>query len=209
MKKNTPLEKARIYLMEVQKGTSKVKARELAGYSKSTRERDILNSKAYKKALEELDVGKGRKNGETTKAQKYLEKRVEGKTKKDAALEAGYSKSTAENAKEKIESTQEFQDARGNLLESMDKAGITNDVIAQRLYLMLMQREQRMYNGKMIVEKEVDVSAANAALDKILRILGSFAPKKVEGRVVHDLSNIKALPERELDNVLSQMIKGS
>jgi len=44
----------------------------------------------------------------TTKAQKYALGRSQGKTKKQAALEAGYSKSTAENAKQKIENTQKF-----------------------------------------------------------------------------------------------------
>ncbi len=129
-----------------------------------------------------------------------------GKTKKTAAIEAGYSVSTALKAKEKIESTQEFECHKGVIWGEMQKQGITMELIVQRLKQLLEKQESYFYQGKDIIGTQPDPRAVGKALDMIFKILGVYAPVKIETKKKQDLSNVRAMSERELDEVLSEML---
>jgi phage terminase small subunit len=64
------------------------------------------------------------------KQRKYVAGLVAGKSKKQAALEAGYAPSTAENAKQKIDRRPGVQELFQDLLED---AGVTDKLLAQRI----------------------------------------------------------------------------
>lgn len=81
----------------------------------------------------------------TPRQRKYLKGLTQGKTKKAAALEAGYSESTADNAKAQIE------DHVGEplILEAFKKAGLTEDSIA-RVCKDAMKASRVVFEGKKV-----------------------------------------------------------
>jgi len=63
----------------------------------------------------------------------YLENRAQGMTKRRAALVAGYSQHTADNAAVMIEDRAGTRIASANMKEAMAKAGLTSDILLQTL----------------------------------------------------------------------------
>ena len=80
---------------------------------------------------------KGRKRSDSSRAREgsrrqcqYVQGIFAGKTKRQAALDAGYSRATADNARQKIESSPAV---RVLFKEILERAGITDAVLAQRI----------------------------------------------------------------------------
>jgi len=72
---------------------------------------------------------KGRKRSVSALARKYVTGILSGKTKKQAALDAGYAPSTADNAKQKIERPA----VRELFTDVLEKAGATDEKLAKRI----------------------------------------------------------------------------
>src|SRR2546429_9776606 len=67
----------------------------------------------------------------TVKQRRYVAGRIAGKSKKQSAIDAGFAASTAANAKQKIDDKPGVQTLFAELLEH---AGVTNPLLAQRIF---------------------------------------------------------------------------
>lgn len=181
--RTTP-EKIKLYIKYIKEGFTKGEAKVRAGYNKTTKTVDIEKTQTYREEVARL--------AELDKIEKHND---------------GIQDDTGKEAEEILAQLKTAQSAKANLMVAMHNQGITNETIARRLYDLLMARKERYYNGQKVVESEVDPNAVRNALDMIFKILGSYAPVKVDTRVEHDLSKIEELPEKELDDILRGMLK--
>jgi len=113
---------------------------------------------------------------------------LEGKTKKRAAQDAGYAKSTAENAKEKIESTPAVQSMFVTLLE---QAGVSDALLAQRIKEGLSATDVKTANfeGKISdVEAFVAYAERRSMVELVLKLKGHLIDK-------HELRMTRTLEE--------------
>jgi hypothetical protein len=88
------------------------------------------------------------------KKQTYVEGRLEGKSKRQAALDAGYSTSMADHAAQKIE-TPDVKEAFAALIRST----ISADEVAQTLRAGLQATESKFFAEKGVVQDQRDVVA--------------------------------------------------
>jgi len=113
---------------------------------------------------------------------------VAGATKKEAALEAGYAPSTAENAKAKIEERPAVQALFTQILEL---AGVTDKLLARRVYqgLHAMQTKTASHQG-VIVDRVhlVDFAERREMTELSLKLRGHLIEK-------HELRMVKTLEE--------------
>lgn len=112
----------------------------------------------------------------TSKQVSFAGNLATGMAKKDAALKAGYSASTAENTKE-IEKAIGFQQAQKSILSAMQRQGINDEKVVQRLYAMLMATHKVLSNGKVIEIDNVHPTAVAKALDIIFKLRGDYTIK--------------------------------
>ena len=150
-------------------------------------------------------VGECRGN-EINRTSLYLLGLSQGKTKRKAALDAGFSASSANNPAHSIESTEKFKNAQGVFSRALIKHGITIDSICKALAEMLKKRTAATGFGKEYIGTQIDSASAKMAIDIVAKILGWYAPEKEKKAVVADLRDIKALTERELDEELRKMM---
>jgi len=125
----------------------------------------------------------GRKKAKTRKPtvrqRKYVKGLVEGKSMTQAARDAGYSETTALNAKEKIESKPAVQNL---FVQLMETAGITDEKLAQRLAEGLDAEETKFFQKDGIVMDSRDVIAygeRRAHLEIALKLKGHLTDKAV------------------------------
>lgn len=100
----------------------------------------------------------------TVQDRKYVAGRIAGKTKKQAALDAGYALSTAENTKQKLDKKPAVQRL---FKETLDAAGITDDAMARRLKESLDAMETKFWAKDGKVEEERNVVAHDVRLKAI------------------------------------------
>ena len=159
-------------------------------------------------------VGKGRIfdriRAMTTKVQKYTKGLSQGKTKKQAALDAGYSKSTAENAKQKIEGTKQFENFRGELQTAFVDEGISPKSIVCVLKTLIHKKQSIFRQGREIVGEQPDAQASLKAIHLCFKILGVYdapRPQKTFNRV--DFDKIEAYPPEEIRKILMDLLRTS
>lgn len=124
----------------------------------------------------------------SAKQRQYVRGRLQGKTKTAAALEAGYSASTANKAKEKIDSSPAVKKLFTEMLEA---AGITDSKLAQRLSEALDAIETKFWSSEGEVSDERDVVAHGIrlqALELLLKLKGHLIDK-------HELRMVRTLEE--------------
>lgn len=136
---------------------------------------------------------------------KYFTGLVEGKIKSQAALDAGFTESSARNPAHNIERFSEFQNAKAEFSKEMQKQGITIDSMTSALKEMLDRRSSVFVAGKEKIGKQIDATSANMAINSISRILGLYSPEK-KAVIVADLREVEGMDERELDEELKKMI---
>lgn len=131
----------------------------------------------------------GRKMGEprgklTTRQRGFLEGKLAGQTDMRAALDAGYSESTARNAQQKILGRPSVARKFAEILEA---AGISDERLAQRLAEGLDAREVKFFQheGKVISKRTVvDYSQRGRHLEIALKLKGHLISKhEVTGRL--------------------------
>jgi hypothetical protein len=113
----------------------------------------------------------------SVKQRHYVKGRIAGKSKKQAALEAGYAKSTAENTKQKIDKKPEVQKLFEELLE---EAGVSNPLLARRIYQGLHAMETKLYANKGIVldrRNLVSFAERREMLELALKVKGLLVDK--------------------------------
>jgi len=144
----------------------------------------------------------------TTKAQKYALGRSQGKTKKQAALEAGYSKSTAENAKQKIENTQKFIDFNSELRNTFF-AEVSPELIVRGMKELLEKRDSKFIRGREVIGTQPDTKAVSSALNFFFRLLeiDTPSPRKKEQPKPVDWDNVQAMSRAELRKTLNDLLK--
>lgn len=170
--------------------------------------RKIEPKEALQKAILEVvktgeHLGKTRK-GEINKTSLYLIGLLQGKNKKTAALDAGYSMACANTPAAAIESTDQFKQAREAFMSEMVTQGITIGSITEALVEMLEKRESSLASGRAVVGTQIDAGSAKMAIDAISKLLGLNAPEK-KLVVVADLRDVKELSEQELDEELRKL----
>jgi len=150
-------------------------------------------------------IGKHRA-GEINRTTIYLIGLLQGKNKKTAALDAGFSPSTANNPAHIIESTDQFKNAKEAFSTEMIAQGITIESITGALAEMLERRSSTFCWGKEQKGTQIDPTSAKMAIDSISKILGLNAPEK-KLVVVADLRDVQELTNAELDEELRNMIQ--
>lgn len=143
--------------------------------------------------------------GELNRASLYLIGLLQGKTKYQSALDAGYEKGSAVTPKSSIEGSQQFQNAKEAFALEMTRQGITIETITGALKEMMERRNSTFFYGKERKGEQIDATSAGMAIDRITRILGLNAPEK-KTIVVADLRDVTELSEQELDDKLRTMI---
>ena len=155
------------------------------------------------------------------KQAKYINNRKAGKSKKESALAAGYSKSTANSVKNNIE-----KGIIGPLNQAMDEAGISDKFIAEGLKeLASAKRDRVIYrrtraatidgSGKKVTKsvetteiKEVpDHIARSRGLELIGKYKGAFI-QKVEHSGTIDNPEVSSLSNKDLKSIFTIMKKG-
>ena len=115
--------------------------------------------------------------------------KLAGKRKKQAALEAGYSENTARRTKEKIEESKAVKELFTALME---KAGISDGLLARRLYQGLFARETKTaaHEGKITDRANlVAFGERREMLELVLKLKGHLIDKR-ELRMVRTLEDI-------------------
>lgn len=119
-----------------------------------------------------------------TRQRRYVKGIVDGKSKAQAARDAGYAESVALKAGDKIESKPAVQSAFRELLE---KAGITDEKLAKRLNEGLDAKETKFFQHQgLVISKRtvVDHGARKNYLDTVLKLKGHLVEKhEIIGKV--------------------------
>ncbi len=140
---------------------------------------------------------------QTTKSRKYKPSKVEkyiaglqtGKNKKEAALEAGYSESTARNPKHIIEGGIAYKTAQEKFKDYLGEDKIWG-LIAERLLDCLKKNETQFYkdkegNPREFIGSKPDSRAVNRAVMHIAKLTGFYNEEQREVLVSkNDLSHL-------------------
>jgi hypothetical protein len=122
---------------------------------------------------------KKKKHSLTPRQAKFLKELAKGKTQKDAALAAGYSKSSPRQA-----ATQALEQIRMTMPEALERAGLTAPVLIDKYLRPLMNAHETkfaQYEGTFTDSRKVKAWGARATgLDMALRIGGHYAADKAE-----------------------------
>ena len=146
------------------------------------------------------NIGKPLKYAPPNRTQKYIQGISEGRSKKQSALDAGYAKSVAENAKSLIEDTKLYQTEIERLKGCLGGSDYYLDVIAKRLLELLMKNETVLYRDNEDVMREFtgsqpDPFDVGRAVDLIAKLTGLYAPSQIalldRDADVSNLSNIE------------------
>lgn len=124
--------------------------------------------------------------GLNLRQRKYVEGIVDGKTKKQAAVEAGYSTSTAENAAAIIEGP----DVRA-AFEKLIRRNVDPNKIVQRLTEGLDASETKFFqhNGRVIETREVVDYARRREYIALAAKLGGYHVDKAEVAIAETMEN--------------------
>ena len=119
----------------------------------------------------------------TPQKRKYIKERLSGKSKRQAALDAGYTAYTAHNAY-----TIETPAVKAMLQAAMRRAGITDDLLAKRMRDGLDATEPRsVRNGKKIEVRDVVAWAERREMVKLIGTFNDTLVEKVELGVSSEL----------------------
>jgi len=123
----------------------------------------------------------------TPKQRKYVKGVVEGKSKKQAALDAGYTESMAQKPKDKIETPA----VKAAFTELLEQAGVTDELLAQRIFEGLNAMESKFWQPRGVVA--VKDAEGNEALsvdgsELIRRDLVSFSERRAMVEVILKLT---------------------
>lgn len=124
----------------------------------------------------------------TVRQAKYLKALPTSKTKKEAAMKAGYTEETADNAKQKIEAMV----GKSRMREAFEKAGITDERIAKTVrQAMKAKKALVVHTGKdsSMVHETPDYSTRIKAADLAGKFRGDFVEKiehsgEIAGQVI-------------------------
>jgi len=129
--------------------------------------------------------GKRKAPDANPRQRQYVAGRLAGKSKKQAALDAGYGATTARHPKDKIERKPAVQ---GLFQELLEEAGVTNAVLARRLRDGLdasVVHHETKYSQR---EVHVDFSERREMSELVLRVKGLLIDK-------HQVQMVKTLEE--------------
>jgi len=126
------------------------------------------------KTLENVAIGK-------TKLNRYVDNLITGMSKKDAAINAGYSPKTAHNPKINLDKR-----VMGPLAIAMEKAGIDDNVIAERLRNAMFKQTEKAITKHAIVKKKNPKTGKYETVQN-----GTFTEIKIIDDMKSQLSAIK------------------
>ena len=124
----------------------------------------------------------------TVKQRKYVQGLVAGKSKKRAAIDAGYAESVGHNAKQKLDAKPGVQKLFTHLLA---EAGATDELLAQRIFEGLNAWETKFatFEGEITDSDEViSFSERREMAELVLKLKGYLIEK-------HELRMVKTLEE--------------
>ena len=140
------------------------------------------------------------------KIEKYVEGLAHGKSKKQAALSAGYASTTSRNAGQKIESTQAFKNAIGRL-----KVEIGNRVDLMSLLATNLIAGLQSTKGCFVKDDDGEVSYFKTEeldnkmflehLKELSKLFGWYKPQQVEISKSNDFSHLSA---EELHKIIEE-----
>ena len=130
---------------------------------------------------------KKRRNRElSTRQKKYVEARLEGQSKTDAAITAGYSAKNAGQSGYQVEKA-----IAGRMRELMDDVGLTDRLLIEKHLIPLLDATETKFfpwrkvtkhkTEQIIDEREVAALGTQIqALDMAFRLRGDYAPKHID-----------------------------
>ena len=130
---------------------------------------------------------KKRRNRElSTRQKKYVEARLEGQSKTDAAITAGYSAKNAGQSGYQVEKA-----SAGRMREPMDDVGLTARLLIEKHLIPLLDAKETKFfpwrkvtkhkTEQIIDEREVAALGTQIqALDMAFRLRGDYAPKQID-----------------------------
>ena len=124
---------------------------------------------------------KKRERKPTTRQRKYVKNRMEGKSGVSAAIDAGYSETTAHNATERIDSAPAV---KALFRVALEKAGVTDELLARRVNQELYAMETKLahFKGRFIDRVHlVDWGRRHAAVELALKLRGDLTEKVQHG----------------------------
>ena len=122
----------------------------------------------------------------TAKIDRYIQNKINGMNKKDAAIKAGYSPSCANAAKGRIESTEAYQRAVDKYISESRLYEALNDGLSATTTKIATN------NGEITDEKEYpDYNARCKYVDIALRLRGDYEATK-QDVTVSDISLVKS-----------------
>jgi len=142
-----------------------------------------------KASLKSPDSGAARgprsERSPSVKQRRYVEGRVAGKSKRKAALDAGYSQAVADNTKDKLDEKPAVKRLFATL---MTQAGATDELLAQRIYEGLHAKS--VMRETLHAEREVlvDFAERREMVELALKLKGHLIDK-------HELRMVRTLEE--------------
>jgi hypothetical protein len=117
--------------------------------------------------------GEPQKKRINSRQRAFLKAYAEGKTLKEAALQAGYSPKNAAQS-----GFQALKGVQGRIPELMDEVGLSDRVLIEKYLKPLLEAEETKFfnDGK----RRINVAALGtrlAALDTVFKLKGSYAPR--------------------------------
>ncbi len=125
----------------------------------------------------------------TEQQRRYLLGLLEGKSKKQSALDAGYSADVAKNPKHGIEKYIGLHRVEKTMADAFSAEGVTAELIAQRtrqvLDLTQLRKKKIEKGGYTVIEEEevVDDAAVMRASDFWAKMTGAYAAEKSEVKI--------------------------
>ena len=107
--------------------------------------------------------------------------KVEGKSTKQAMLEAGYTEATARGT-----GSRKLKELQPAIKDLMEKRGLTDDFLLRTLEEELFAKETKYFQHEGKVTDERTLIAHDArlnALDKAFKLKGSYAAQKIDGNL--------------------------
>ncbi len=152
------------------------------------------------------NIGKPLKYKLPNRIQQYIQGISDGKSKKRAALDAGYSKSVAENTKNVIENTKFYQSEIERLKGYLGGEAHYLDLISKRLWEILMKNESTFHrneNGEMqeFIGSQPD-NAVIKAIDVIAKLTGLYTSDQIPS--IEDEDDLTNLSTAELRRLIAE-----
>ncbi len=141
------------------------------------------------------------------KAEKYAQNKIDGYSKYESALRAGYTHSTARNPSS-IEKTKIYQSFWLDLNREMDLQGITLTCLAEKLKNALEAKSSTFYRGKELIGTQPNYKVQLEAIKLCLKLKYKAEDLQFNKRKIVEVNavkDVKKMTDNELNEYLTSL----